>query len=99
VSFQVSEDGWFAAPAETIGEQQARQGVVEQGFEFSRDGQYIIRARFDSDGQPYKVDFPMQVGNPQRWLAMLLAVAVVLVTLSALRLRNKRNKRNKRGAS
>ncbi len=74
VTFTVRDDNFFTetlgfsqsqAP-EVIGVQNIDDGVYRQGFLFNKNGDYIIRAYFEEGGEPYEIDFPLQVGagNP-----------------------------------
>ncbi len=74
VTFTVRDDNFFSetlgfepsqAP-EVIGVQNIDDGVYRQGFLFKKNGDYIIRAYFEDGGEPYEIDFPLQVGagNP-----------------------------------
>ncbi len=62
VSFYVRDDSWFASAEEYLGTQLIDDGVYRQGFVFSEPGAYIIRAHFDAGGEPYDIDFPLQIG-------------------------------------
>ena len=65
VTFTVRDDAWFGAAApEVLGVQQPDDSVFRQGFVFSEDGDYVIRAEFQADGEPYLVDFPLSIGQP-----------------------------------
>ena len=64
--------------------------MVDQGVEFRREGQCLIRARFDSGGQPAKVDFPIPVGNPQSWLPLRLTMLALLIVAAMAGLKNRR---------
>jgi hypothetical protein len=64
MTFTVRNDGWFEEPnEETIGTQQVYDGVFRQGFLFKDNGSYIITATFESGGEPYIIDFPLQIGE------------------------------------
>ena len=62
VSFYVRDNSWssifVSATEEKLGSQKIDDGVYRQGFVFNKDGNYIIRAYFESDGEPYSIDFP-----------------------------------------
>ncbi|MEY8213450.1 MAG: hypothetical protein RPR97_03095 [Colwellia sp.] len=71
VTFTVRDDSFFTeilgfeqsqAP-EVIGVQNIDDGVYRQGFLFNKNGDYIIRAYFEEGGEPYEIDFPLQVGG------------------------------------
>lgn len=65
MAFSVRNDSWFGNndEAESLGVQQIDDGVYRQGFTFRQKGSYIIRASFEANGEPYEIDFPLQVGN------------------------------------
>jgi hypothetical protein len=67
VSFYVRDDRWLArlsqGSEEKLGVQRIDDGVYRQGFLFNKEGSYIIRASFEVDGEPYDIDFPLQVGK------------------------------------
>ncbi len=64
MTFSVRNDGWFEDEnEEIIGTQQMYDGVFRQGFLFKKNGNYIITAQFESGGEPYTIDFPLQIGE------------------------------------
>jgi hypothetical protein len=71
ITFSVRDDDFFTEtlgfssdkPIEIIGEQAIDDGVYRQGFLFKKNGNYIIRAYFEDGGEPYEIDFPLQVGE------------------------------------
>lgn len=81
IAFKVLDDRWFAGPAEHLGDQRIDDAVYRQGFIFNAPGRYIIRAQFSDQGEPYSIDFPLQIGNPPRLGALTLAVTSVVVIL------------------
>lgn len=82
VRFSVRDDGWFADGAEeTLGEQMPDDGVYRQGFQFQNAGDYLVRASFEADGEPYTVDFPLRIGDPAPVGPIGLSVAVVALLL------------------
>lgn len=81
VTFKLYENGWFASDQmETLGIQKIDDGVYRQPFMVSEEGDYVIRAEFHSDGQPYIVEFPITVGDP----APIGPIGLALVALAAL---------------
>lgn len=62
VEFSVRDDSWFSADAEVIGKQTIDDNVYRQAVIFKEDGNYIIRASFHHNGEPYDIDFPLRVG-------------------------------------
>ena len=67
VSFFVRDDDWLnslvGTTEEQLGTQLIDDGVYRQGFVFRADGNYMIRAHFIADGEPYDIDFPLRVGQ------------------------------------
>ncbi len=82
IKFTVREDGWFAdGKVESIGSQILDDNVFRQGFVFSEEGDYIISANFESEGQPYTIDFPLRVGNPGHFGTMVSILAALVALL------------------
>lgn len=81
VTFKVRDDSLFDDNEETLGVQEVDDNVFRQGFEFLRKGDYIIRAEFEADGEPYKVDFPLRIGESSSMGPIGIAVAVILIVL------------------
>jgi len=81
VTFSVKDDGWGDANEEQLGAQVLDDNVYRQGFQFSQNGQYIITANFKANGEPYSIDFPLQVGIPDPIGPLGLAIAVLLFVL------------------
>jgi len=87
VTFTVRDDTWFGeAKPELLGIQPPDDNVYRQGFVFSKDGDYIIRAEFQADGEPYLVDFPLRIGQPSPVGPITLAVIALLGVLIAANL-------------
>lgn len=91
VTFTVRDDGWLASnKKEVLGVQQPVDSVYRQGFEFSEAGDYIVSVEFEAGGEPYRVDFPLRIGNPPPVGPIGLsvaAIALVLVAVSVLQRR------------
>lgn len=87
VTFTVRDDTWFGgSEPEVLGVQPQDDNVFRQGFVFSNDGSYIIRATFQADGEPYTVDFPLRIGQPSPVGPITLAVVALLIVLIAANL-------------
>ena len=87
VTFSVRDDVWFgSAPVEVLGVQPQDDSVFRQGFVFSEDGDYVIRAEFQADGEPYLIDFPLRIGQPSAVGPLTVAVLALLVVLIAANL-------------
>lgn len=64
ITFKVSDDSFFSSTQELLGSQRIDDGVYRQGFVFNEQGSFLITAEFESEGQPYTLDFPLQIGKP-----------------------------------
>ncbi len=82
MTFSVRNDSWFEDKnEETIGTQQVYDGVFRQGFLFKDKGNYIITAKFTSGGEPYSIDFPLQIGESSSMGPVGVALAVIVLAL------------------
>jgi hypothetical protein len=81
VSFKVLDDSIFSNDEELLGVQAVDDNVFRQGFEFQQAGDYIVRAEFESGGEPYQIDFPLQIGQPAALGPIGLSVTVIVVVL------------------
>ena len=106
VTFLVRDDRWFAPKPETIGMQDPDDNVYRQGFVFSEAGDYIITAKFQADGEPYTIDFPLRIGNPSPVGPIgltVIAIVVLLVSVNVIqrrrlqRLQTSRHQAEERG--
>lgn len=79
VAFKVRDRSWFSNREEILGTQPPDDNVYRQGFLFSNDGSYIIRAAFRADGEPYEIDFPLQIG--QRSVIGPLGAAIAVISM------------------
>ncbi len=84
VTFWVRDAGWLhwhRRPPEKLGVQTPEDGVYRQLFQFSEKGDYLLRAEFEADGQPYQIDFPLRIGNPAPVGPIGIAVGAVMLIL------------------
>jgi len=81
VTFKIIDNGWFQDQEELLGVQEVDDNVFRQGFEFSKAGHYIIRAEFAPDGELYKIDFPLQIGETGSFGPLAIVIAIILVVL------------------
>ncbi len=86
VTFKILDDSFFNKKEELLGVQAVDDNVFRQGFEFQQAGNYIVRAEFQSGGEPYQIDFPLQIGNPAPLGPIGLSVTVILIVLLAVNL-------------
>jgi hypothetical protein len=81
VRFKVRDDSWFSTNQEILGTQKIDDNVYRQGFLFSKEGNYIITAEFESGGEPYSIDFPLRIGDPASVGPIGLTLAILVVVL------------------
>jgi hypothetical protein len=81
VTFKVLDDSFFSNDEELLGVQPVDDNVFRQGFEFQQAGDYIVRAEFESGGEPYQIDFPLQIGQPAALGPIGLSVTIIVVVL------------------
>jgi hypothetical protein len=87
VTFEVKDDTFFSnATSEVLGTQPPDDSVFRQGFEFSKDGDYIITASFTAGGEPYIIDFPLRIGPPASVGPIGIAVTAIVIILLAVNL-------------
>ena len=84
VAFKVREDSWFSHHTENLGAQVLDDNVYRQAFVFNHEGDYIITAEFQADGERYQIDFPLRVGEPLAIGPLGLIVAVIVILLIAV---------------
>jgi len=73
-----------------LGVQPPDDNVFRQAFQFHDTGDYIVTARFESNGEPYVIDIPLRVGAPPGMGPIGWMVAVVLVFLLGVALVQRR---------
>ncbi len=95
MSFKVREAGWFASAEEhVLGSQGPDDGVHRQGYSLEAAGKYTILVDFEAGGEPYRLEFPLQVGQSSRLPAIGMGMAVFAVlAISATVLRRRRRAR------
>lgn len=81
VTFKAKDDSFFAAKQEVLGVQDIDDGVYRQGFIFKKAGNYIVTAEFESNGEPYIIDFPLQIGEPFPIGPLGISVAAIALLL------------------
>lgn len=84
VSFKVRGDSWFSHHTENLGAQVLDDNVYRQAFVFNHEGDYIITAEFQADGERYEIDFPLRVGEPLSIGPLGLFVTVIVIMLIAV---------------
>lgn len=90
VTFRVRDDSLFNDNEETLGTQPPDDNVFRQGFEFRNAGDYIIRAEFEYEGEPYQIDFPLRIGEPSAFGPIGITVGIIIFVLLAVNLLQKR---------
>lgn len=64
-----------------LGSQLIDDGVYRQGFLFKQNGDYIVTAKFNDDGEDYTIDLPIQIGATP-WLGPAgVSVAFIICAL------------------
>jgi hypothetical protein len=82
VTFSVRDNGWFdTSEREILGTQEIDDGVYRQGFLFSEDGKYLVRAEFEAGGEPYLIDLPLQIGEPSPVGTVVLSAGSIVAIL------------------
>jgi len=92
VTFKVRNDSWFSRDEEVLGVQTIDDNVYRQGFVFSKDGDYIITAEFNENGEPYIIDFPLRIGEPLAVGPLGLLVALIAAVLVGVNLLQRRRR-------
>ncbi len=95
VSFKIRDDvmipGLQTVREESIGVQELDDNMVfRQSFQFSQAGNYIVSARFQADGEPHIIDFPLRVGNVPLVSPLVITVVMILVVLVMVNITQRR---------
>lgn len=91
VAFTVRDNSWKAwaglgANEEKLGAQILDDNVYRQGFVFRKPGAYIITAEFHQGKEPYRIDFPLQVGQGAGYSRIVKITALVIFAMIGLTL-------------
>jgi hypothetical protein len=81
ITFLIKDDKWFGGHEEQLGVQEIDDGVYRQGFLVNEAGNYLVRARFFSEGEPYIIDFPLKVGKSSVIGPIGITITAILVML------------------
>lgn len=90
VTFKVRDNSWFSEKEEILGTQKIDDGVYRQGFVFSKAGNYIVTAEFQSGGEPYVIDFPLRIGEPSPVGPLGITVFIIFVVIVAVNITQRR---------
>ena len=90
VVFKIKDDSWFSSKEEILGTQKIDDGVYRQGFVFSKAGSYIVTAEFESGGEPYIIDFPLQIGEPDSIGPIGIAVVIIILVIVGVNITQRR---------
>lgn len=90
VIFKVRDDSWFSSAEEILGTQNIDDGVYRQGFVFSKDGNYIVTAEFESGGEPYIIDFPLRIGEPDSIGPIGISVVIIILVIVGVNITQRR---------
>ncbi len=96
VRFTIRDDTWFAGPGEVLGEQEPIDGIYRQAMVFSREGDYLVSAFFEANGDPYTIDMPIRIGNPASMLPLALTAGSIGLIMLALALRRRHIRKTRR---
>ncbi len=92
VVFKVRDDSLFSHQQEVLGKQPVDDNVFRQGFLFKEAGDYIVTAEFYADGEPYIIDFPLQIGESLSVGPLGITVGVILFTLVSINIINRKRR-------
>lgn len=81
VTFKARKDVWFSRDYEILGTQEIDDNVYRQSFQFHAAGDYIIAAEFQSDNEPYTIEFPLRIGDPAPVGPIGITVGLLLLIL------------------
>ena len=81
VTFKIIDNGWFGSQQVLLGVQEVDDNVFRQAFEFSKAGQYIIRAEFEPEGELLTIDFPLQIGEASSFGPLGISIVIFLIVL------------------
>ncbi len=92
VTFTIRDNSWlsrlrFGANAVTLGTQPPDDRVCRQNFVFPDEGEYIIAAAFEADGESYTVEFPLRIGAPMPAEYIFGAILLILAAFVAIQRR------------
>ncbi len=92
VRFTIRDDSWLASDdaREELGVQEPVDNVFRQGFVISEPGDYLVIAEFEAEGEPYRIDFPLRIGNPSSMGPLGITLGVIIVLLIAVNLLQRR---------
>jgi len=84
VTFTIRADSWlswlgFGGRDTDLGTQRIDDSVFRQGFVFPDEGTYILAAKFEADGMPHRVEFPLRIGMPMPMEYVFGGVLALLV--------------------
>ena len=87
MTFSVRNNEWLKDDnEEIIGTQQVYDGVYRQGFVFKDNGSYIVTAKFESGGEPYIIDFPLEIGQSSSMGPIGIALGTIVFGLISVNL-------------
>ncbi len=90
VVFKIKDDSWFSSKEEILGTQKIDDGVYRQGFVFSKAGNYIVTAEFESGGEPYTIEFPLRIGEPDSIGPIGIAVVIIIFVIAGVNITQRR---------
>jgi hypothetical protein len=95
VTFKVRADTWLSSlgvtpETKTLGIQPPDDHIYRQRFTFGKAGDYIITAEFQDGNEPYRLDFPLRIGEPSPIgpIGIIFGLmALVLITIKLIQRR------------
>ncbi len=95
VTFTIRDDAWYAglgfAGAETdLGAQVLDDHIFRQRVVFPANGPYRISARFDGNGEPHTIEFPVRIGEASAFGPIGIAIGGLLIVLVSVSLIQRR---------
>ena len=82
VAFSMRADRWWrTGEGVSLGLQPPIDHVYRQGFSVEQAGDYIVTIRFEANGEPYSLDFPLRIGAPPLFGPLEIVVGLLLALL------------------
>ena len=83
-------DSLFHSEEAVLGTQESDDNVFRQGFEANKDGEYTVRAEFESDGKLNQIDFPLQIGEPSSFGPLGIAGTIIFIIIIVVNITQRR---------
>jgi hypothetical protein len=100
VKFSIRDDVLYGKThSDLLGKQKPDDNIFRQGFVVPHDGEYVVTAEFQANGEPYSIDFPILIGAPNNIMPVVLAGSVLFIIVGGLALRKRKRLRMARAQS